>query len=207
MLSPAGSLTVAVFSSGACGSLGLKTVLRSVGSLVCGKWKLTARPVGWSLCGAGLSWTGLTSRLGSNCEARAGSSHPVTGGVVLVAVTQAGSSTTGWPFTEVVTGRPLTRLRPGFSQVSVKSLQAGSASEQSTGFDANGASEVPEPCSEGTPKKVAEKILSPTRMLFTDPIANPYPSERGSGTTYSDSLVSSTLNTNCAGYPLSGFTL
>ena len=89
----------------------------------------------------------------------------------------------------------------------MKSLQAGSASEQLTGFDANGTSEVPEPCSEGTPKKVAEKAWIPTRLLFTDPIANPYSSERGSGTAYSDNWFPSTSNTNCAGYPRSGTTL
>ena len=69
MLSPAGSLTVMSFGSGACGAAGSKLVSGLVGSFVCGKVKSTPRPVGWS------AWTApppsasaLVSRLGFELE-------------------------------------------------------------------------------------------------------------------------------------------
>ena len=102
--------------------------------------------------------------LGWNWEASAGSSQPVTGGVGSVAVSQVGS---------LRSGRPSGSVTPGFSQESRMSFQVGSASEQSTGFDRNGAPELPDPCSEGTPKKVAEKALMPTRVALVDPITRP----------------------------------
>jgi len=163
MLTPAGSMTVASFSSGACGIEGSKTVLRSVGSLLWGKFRATLRPEGWSAWIPAVGWTGCMSILGCHCEVSAGLSQPVTAGVMAEAVFQNGSLRSGLPKS------PTGSSAAGCSQESAWIVVVGCASEQFTPFEISGIGAPPLPlCAEGTPKNCTLTAVSSSSVIAGD---------------------------------------